>query len=75
MYQANYQAGFRVLDISDPEAPVEVGYFDTTPYDGDPPGFVGAWTAFPYFESGTVVVSSMYEGLFLLKPRRRDLIP
>jgi len=75
MYQANYQAGFRVLDISDPEAPVEVGYFDTTPYDGDPPGFVGAWTAFPYFDSGTVVVSSMHEGLFLLKPRRKDLIP
>ncbi len=75
MYQANYQAGFRVLDISDPEAPVEVGYFDTTPYEGDPPGFVGAWTAFPYFDSGTVVVSSMHEGLFLLKPRRRDLIP
>lgn len=75
MYQANYQAGFRVMDISDPTAPVEIGFFDTTPYEGDPPGFVGAWTAFPYFESGTVVVSSMHEGLFLLKPRRRDLIP
>ncbi len=75
MYQANYQAGFRVLDISDPTAPVEVGHFDTTPYEGNPPGFVGAWTAYPFFESGTVVVSSMYEGLFLLRPVRRELIP
>ncbi len=75
MYQANYQAGFRLFDISDPEAPEEIGWFDTTPYEGDPPGFVGAWTAYPFFDSGTVVVTSMYEGLFLLRPRPRQLIP
>ena len=75
MYQANYQAGFRVIDISDPEHPVEIGFFDTTPYDGNPPGFNGAWTAYPYFESGTVVVTSMHEGLFLLRPGRPELVP
>ena len=75
MYQANYQAGFRLFDISDPEAPEEIGWFDTTPYEGDPPGFVGAWTAYPFFDSGTVVVTSMYEGVFLLRPRPRQLIP
>ena len=75
MYQANYQAGMRVVDISDPEAPVEVGFFDTTPYGLNPAGFQGAWTAFPFFESGSVLVSSMYEGLFILRPRRRELVP
>ena len=75
MYQANYQAGFRLFDISDPEAPEEIGWFDTTPYDGDPPGFVGAWTAFPYLESGTLLVTSMNEGLFLLRAQPRALIP
>ncbi|MFV1988579.1 MAG: choice-of-anchor B family protein [Gemmatimonadota bacterium] len=75
MYQANYQAGLRVIDISDPEHPREVGYFDTTPYGADPPGFNGAWTAFPFFESGTVLVTSMHEGVFLLKPRREELVP
>ena len=75
MYQANYQAGFRVIDISDPENLREVGYFDTTPYGADPPGFNGAWTAFPYFESETVLVTSMLEGVFLLKPRRTGLVP
>ncbi len=75
MYQANYQAGFRLFDISDPEAPEEIGWFDTTPYEGDPPGFAGAWTAYPFFESGTVVVTSMYEGVFLLRPHPRRLIP
>lgn len=70
-YLANYQAGFRVLDISDPEAPVEVGWFDTTPYGENPPGFGGgAWTAWPFFESGLVVVSSMNEGLFIVRPQR-----
>ena len=75
MYQANYQAGFRLFDISDPEAPREIAWFDTTPYEGDPPGFVGAWTAYPFFDSGAVVVTSMYEGVFLLRPRPRRLIP
>jgi choice-of-anchor B domain-containing protein len=74
MYQANYQAGLRVIDISDRTAPIEVGHFDTTPYGANAPGFSGAWTAYPYFESGTVIVSSMQEGLFVLRPVR-PLVP
>ena len=73
MYQANYQAGLRVLDISDPERPREIGFFDTTPYEGNPPTMSGAWTAYPFFESGTIVVTSMQEGLFLLRPVREPL--
>jgi choice-of-anchor B domain-containing protein len=69
MYQANYQSGLSVIDISDPRAPREVGHFDTTPYEGNSAGFYGAWTAYPYYPSGQVVVSSMQEGLFILKPR------
>lgn len=74
MYQANYHAGLRVLDIGDRTDPVEIGFFDTTPYGANPPGFAGAWTAYPFFESGTVIVSSMNEGLFILRPERR-LVP
>ena len=74
MYQANYQAGLRVLDISNPENPEEIGFFDTTPYEGNPPTMSGAWTAYPFFESGTVIVSSTQEGLFLLRPVRRPLL-
>lgn len=70
-YLANYQAGFRVLDVSNPEAPVEIGWFDTTPYGENPPGFGGgAWTAWPFFESGMIVVTSMNEGLFIVRPQR-----
>lgn len=69
MYLANYQAGFRVVDITDPRAPREIGHFDTTPYEGNASGFFGAWGSYPFFPSGNVVVSSMQEGLFVLRPR------
>ncbi len=74
MYLANYQAGLRVIDITDREHPVEIGFFDTTPYEGNPPTMGGAWTAYPFFESGTIVVSSMAEGLFILRPARRPVL-
>ena len=74
MYQANYEAGLRVVDISSPTEPVEVGHFDTTPYGPNPPGFSGAWSVYPFFESGTVIVSSISEGLFVLRPDR-PLVP
>jgi choice-of-anchor B domain-containing protein len=67
MYQANYSSGLRVHDISDPENPVETGYFDTTP-GLTRPGYDGAWSTYPYFESGNVIVSSSGEGLFILRP-------
>ena len=75
LYMSNYRAGLRVLDISDPENPFELGYFDTTPWSADEAGFDGTWSVYPYFESGSVLVSSQREGLFIVRPRARRLIP
>jgi hypothetical protein len=69
MYQANYQGGLRVVDISNRLSPREVGHFDTTPYEGNAAGFYGAWGVYPFFPSGNVIVTSMQEGLFVLRPR------
>ena len=69
MYQSNYQAGLRVIDISDPANPREVGYFDTVPYGENTAGFGGSWSNYPYFPSGTIIVTSGNEGLFILKKR------
>ncbi|MFT5142551.1 MAG: choice-of-anchor B domain-containing protein [Rhodothermales bacterium] len=66
-YQANYTSGLRILDVSDPTAPVEVGFFDTTP-NRSGLGFAGTWSSYPYFESGVIAVSSIDEGLFILQP-------
>ena len=75
LYMTNNRAGLRVLDISDPENPVEVGHFDTTPWSADESGFDGTWSVYPYFESGTVLLSSRREGLFIVRPMARRLIP
>ena len=69
MYQSNYDAGFRVLDISEPERPVEIGYFDTSPYQGG-----ASWSNYPYFESGIIAVTGTGDGLFILKDVSRRLI-
>ena len=71
-YQANYRYGLHVLDIADPLNPREVGFFDTSPYQ-EGPGFSGAWSTYPFFESGTVIVTSLQEGLFVLKKRDRPV--
>ncbi len=73
LYQANLMSGLRVLDISDVENPIEIGFFDTVPDDADLPAFGGAWSNYPFFESGIVVVSSWSEGLFVLRPRGRPV--
>ncbi len=73
MYQSNYQAGLRILDISDPENPVEVGHFDTAPAAPDVKGFAGSWSNYPYFKSGIIAVSSQGEGLYLVRKREVDL--
>ena len=73
LYQANLMSGLRVLDISDVENPIEIGFFDTVPDDAGLPAFGGAWSNYPFFESGIVVVSSWNEGLFVLRPRGRPV--
>jgi choice-of-anchor B domain-containing protein len=72
MYQSNYSAGLRVLDVTDPENPVEVAWFDTAPYaDDDDPGFFdGSWSNYPFFPSGNILVTSHKQGLFIVKRRR-----
>lgn len=68
-YQANYTTGLRILDIDAIESGdlQEVAYFDTFPADNQVK-FDGAWSNYPYFESGIVVVSDASNGLFILEP-------
>jgi choice-of-anchor B domain-containing protein len=73
MYQSNYVSGLRVYDISDPENPVPSGYFDTEPFGENKPGFDGTWSNYPYFKSGIILVTSMKEGLFVLKRSEVDI--
>jgi choice-of-anchor B domain-containing protein len=74
MFQANYTSGLRILDISDPRNPKEVGYLDTHPGDDGKPSFAGAWSVYPYFKSGTIIVTSIGEGVFFAKDRSRKVL-
>ena len=73
MYQSNYVSGLQILDISDPTNPKQVAHFDTFPWGDNAPGFAGSWSNYPYFKSGTIVVSSITEGLFLVKKQPQQL--
>jgi hypothetical protein len=59
-YLANYQAGMRVVDISNIANGnmTETGYFDVFIY-GNSAGYDGAWNVYPYFESGNIIISSL----------------
>lgn len=68
MYQANYTAGLRILDISDPnpENISEVAYFDTTPQD-ESVIFGGLWSVYPWLSGDKIIVSDINQGLFILR--------
>lgn len=55
--------GLRILDIWDPELPVEVGYYDT--WAGDSGGFSGLWSACPYLPSGKIIGGNRHDGLYV----------
>jgi len=74
MYQANYNAGLRILDIADPKNPKEVGFIDTTPGGNNDPAFIGVWSIYPYFDSGTIIVTSIGEGVFFVKDRTKRVV-
>ncbi|HNO78721.1 MAG TPA: choice-of-anchor B family protein [Phycisphaerae bacterium] len=65
MFEANYSSGLRVVNIANPLVPVEVGYYDTFP-ENSSVNFDGAWSNYPFFPSGTVIVSDIDRGLFVL---------
>ncbi len=66
LYQSNYTTGLRVWDLSNPLKPYEVAWFDTRPED-DGTGYNGAWGNYPYFNSGTILISDLERGLFITK--------
>lgn len=64
-YISHYKTGLRIVDISDPNAPVEAGSYNT--YTGTFPGvYHGAWGAYPFFPSGRILISDMEHGLFVV---------
>ena len=68
VYQANYEAGLRVLKIEDlAQADLcEVASFDVYPASNTAQ-FNGSWNVYPFFASGVVAINAI-EGLALVQP-------
>jgi choice-of-anchor B domain-containing protein len=69
VYQANYEAGLRILKITDlSQADLcEVASFDVYPASNSA-DFNGAWNVYPFFASGVVAIQAI-EGLALVQPQ------
>ncbi|MBK8601448.1 MAG: choice-of-anchor B family protein [Flavobacterium sp.] len=68
-FLANYTAGLRILNTSNITATntmTEVGFFDSYPEDNSA-NFNGAWNNYPYFPSGTIIISDIDRGLFVVR--------
>lgn len=74
LYVSHYRRGLVVFDVSDPEILQEVASFDTfLAPAGNSAGTDGAWGVYPFFPSGTVVVSDISNGLLVLRDQAAGL--
>ncbi|MBT0606955.1 choice-of-anchor B family protein [Aequorivita echinoideorum] len=67
-FLSSYRAGLRILDITDLANGnmTETKFFDTYP-DNNGTSYNGAWSVYPYFASGNVVISDIDRGFFVVK--------
>jgi choice-of-anchor B domain-containing protein len=61
---SHYTEGVYLLDIRDPRRPQVMGYYDTL--EAPATGFQGAWGAYIFPGSNTILVSDINGGLFVL---------
>jgi choice-of-anchor B domain-containing protein len=66
-----YTEGYRCIDVSDPNNPVEVASYDTWP--GASGSYDGAWGVYPFQPSGNIYISDITTGLHIVRPQITDL--
>ncbi|EFY99967.1 hypothetical protein X797_001385 [Metarhizium robertsii] len=75
-YMSNYASGLRVVNVTSVAQDntgagfEEVAFFDVRPEDdavGGETVFKGAWSVYPYFQSGHILVNSIERGIFSVK--------
>ena len=67
LYISYYVYGLQILDISDPNNLVRVGYYDTLEEPSGISIYSGVWGVFPYFNSNKVLISDRLNGLYVLE--------
>ena len=64
VYISHYTTGIKIIDIYNPNDPVEVAAYDTY-LDNDAPTFHGCWGVYPYAENNYIYATDMQYGLFV----------
>ena len=68
VHVSHWTEGYRLLDISTPTNPVEVGFYDSLRTRQNT-NFFGAWGCYHLSESGIVYIGDTERGLIIVKPR------
>ena len=73
-YVSHYKRGLVIFDVTNPRSLTEIGSFDTylSP-QANSAGTDGAWGTYPFLTSGTLLVSDIENGMFLL--RKNETLP
>lgn len=73
-YVSHYKRGLVIFDVTNPRALTEIGSFDTylSP-TANSAGTDGAWGVYPFLTSGTLLVSDIENGMFVL--RKNETLP
>jgi choice-of-anchor B domain-containing protein len=67
LFISQYEDGLLIYNISHPDQPELVGYYDTHPQNTAYNGYFGNWGNYPWLPSGTILAGDMQNGLYLLK--------
>ncbi len=73
-YFSNYTRGIGVLDVTNPNAPAELSFFDTYPTNNGAT-FAGAWGVYPYLPSGNIIISDIQRGLIVVREQSGSPTP
>jgi choice-of-anchor B domain-containing protein len=73
-YVSHYKRGLVIFDVTNPRSLQEIGSFDTylSP-QANSAGTDGAWGVYPFLTSGTLLVSDIENGMFVL--RKNETLP
>ena len=66
LFISHYTTGIKIVDIYNPDKPVEVAAYDTYS-NNDSGGFYGCWGAYPFTQNNYIYASDMQYGLFVLE--------